>query len=84
MKKLLFLLSALIFILLIFSACSSKDETQKCKLIVTSSNETLGTVTGGGIYENGTIVTIEAIEKEYEEAFKIEENRQANGNYMNH
>jgi hypothetical protein len=64
MKKLLFLLSALIFILLIFSTCSSEDETQKCKLIVTSSNETLGTVTGGGIYENGTIVTIEAIEKE--------------------
>ena len=64
MKKLLFQLGALIFILLILSACSSKDDTQKCKLIVTSSNETLGTVIGGGIYDSGTKVTIEAIGKE--------------------
>ena len=63
MKKLI-LLSALMFTFFLLTGCTSTDETQKWTLTVVSSDETLGTVIGGGDYESGTKVTIEAIGKE--------------------
>lgn len=63
MKKSI-LLCALTFAFFWLTGCTSKDETQKWTLTVVSSDETLGTVIGGGDYEYGTKVTIEAIEKE--------------------
>ena len=60
----IFLISALMFTTFLLTGCTSKDEIQKWTLTVVSSDETLGTVIGGGNYESGTKVTIEAIEKE--------------------
>lgn len=44
-----------------YTATFASDATTTYTITVTSANETMGTVTGGGTYEAGTVITIEAI-----------------------